>query len=333
VLARTSQPPFRQAAIDGWAVVAASVEGASKRKPVALPESSILIDRGAVLPAAFDAVMPLGGVLVRPTGPAALRGITPGDGVADAASRVREGDLLIRGGERINSAVALAATVCGITEVIVRRPVVDIIFNAPGIMRQQDHYLPMLISIIRSFSSEIGSIRFTAGDAGEFASAVLGSAADVVVTIGGTGTGPGDTTAEALRSVGEVVFHGVLQDPGGTTGFAVVGGKPVLLVPGNLTDILGVLIVLAPVFARRLFGKTGTPTLPEARLLSPIAPSKTHTQVVFGNLSKDGITVIGGASLRPAELTQINVAMVVSPGERYKRVGERIRFSAIPVSG
>jgi molybdopterin molybdotransferase len=60
--------------------------------------------------------------------------------------------------------------------------------------------------------------------------------ADLIVTTGGTGTGPGDMVRRILsRRDGAVTFHDVALYPGTTLGFGTVGGEevPIVCLPGN----------------------------------------------------------------------------------------------------
>jgi molybdopterin molybdotransferase len=60
--------------------------------------------------------------------------------------------------------------------------------------------------------------------------------ADLIVTTGGTGTGPGDMVRRILsRRDGAVTFHEVALYPGTTLGFGTVGGEevPIVCLPGN----------------------------------------------------------------------------------------------------
>jgi molybdenum cofactor synthesis domain-containing protein len=60
------------------------------------------------------------------------------------------------------------------------------------------------------------------------------SQADLVLVTGGSSKGTKDVTAEAIDAVGKpgVIVHGLKRKPGRVSGFAVVRGKPVALLPG-----------------------------------------------------------------------------------------------------
>ena len=71
-------------------------------------------------------------------------------------------------------------------------------------------------------------------DAGEIGEAVLGAAAtsDLVLVIAGSSRGRADHTASVLEHHGELVVHGVALRPAHPVALGVVGGTPVIGVPG-----------------------------------------------------------------------------------------------------
>jgi molybdopterin molybdotransferase len=60
------------------------------------------------------------------------------------------------------------------------------------------------------------------------------SQADLVLLTGGSSKGTKDVTSEAIDAVGKpgIIVHGLKRKPGRVSGFAVVRGKPVALLPG-----------------------------------------------------------------------------------------------------
>jgi molybdopterin molybdotransferase len=324
---RRSMPSSAILAIDGWPVASALLAQATRRKPVPLGRQSLLLDSGSALPEGCDAVLPPASVVMGRFGPAAFSPVTPGYGVIDAGGLYAEGETLLKQGSWITMTAAMAGAMCGVNEVMVRRPVVDIIFNAPGITRQDDRLLHVVTIAIRGSGCEIGTVQFTSGEPSEFAHAVQASSADVITTVGGTGAGPSDTTLSVLRDIGEVIFHGVRMQPGGTVALSMVNQRPVFSVPGSLADIIAVNLLLTPPFARRSFGRPERSlTTQEAKLLTPVAASPKQTRLLFATVSDSEITVLGGSELRPLQLAGANAAVVVQEGSRHRRMGEKVAY-------
>jgi molybdopterin biosynthesis enzyme len=78
--------------------------------------------------------------------------------------------------------------------------------------------------------------------------------ADMVIAIGGTGSGRNDESVRTLARVGKVQFHGIGITPGETTALGFVGPRPVLLLPGRIDAALaGWLTIGRRMLARRAF--------------------------------------------------------------------------------
>jgi molybdopterin biosynthesis enzyme len=54
----------------------------------------------------------------------------------------------------------------------------------------------------------------------------------MLVTIGGSGVGRNDATVTALARCGEVLAHGIALQPGRTAAIGMMGGVPVIALPG-----------------------------------------------------------------------------------------------------
>lgn len=73
--------------------------------------------------------------------------------------------------------------------------------------------------------------------------------ADIVVTIGGCSMGEKDFVPDAVNAIGNpgVLIHGVKVKPGKVTGFGMVKGKPVVMLPGLFASTMaGFYLILAP---------------------------------------------------------------------------------------
>ena len=75
---------------------------------------------------------------------------------------------------------------------------------------------------------------------------------DLVVFTGGSSAGERDLVVDVIRSLGEVLFHGIAVKPGKPTALGRVDGKPVLVMPGNPTSCLTNGYVLLRPMLRRM---------------------------------------------------------------------------------
>jgi molybdopterin molybdotransferase len=74
--------------------------------------------------------------------------------------------------------------------------------------------------------------------------------ADLVVFSGGSSVGERDLVVDAIRSRGEMIFHGIAVKPGKPTAFARVRGTPFFGMPGNPTSCLSNAYILLVPFLR-----------------------------------------------------------------------------------
>jgi len=77
---------------------------------------------------------------------------------------------------------------------------------------------------------------------------------DVVIGVGGTGSGRRDDAVQELARRGEVAVHGMAICPGETAALGFVDDRPVLLVPGRLDAALAVWLLIGGQLAARLAG-------------------------------------------------------------------------------
>jgi molybdenum cofactor synthesis domain-containing protein len=72
---------------------------------------------------------------------------------------------------------------------------------------------------------------------------------DIVITIGGSSAGVKDFVPDAVNALGKpgVVVQGVLLRPGAVSGFGLVNGKPVVMLPGHIGScVAGFFLFVAP---------------------------------------------------------------------------------------
>jgi molybdopterin molybdotransferase len=322
VVARRIMPPEPLAARNGYAVAAASTAGASDRRPRALPADTLAIETGMPLPHGVDAVLGKGSVIRRGKGLAATAAVAVGEGVAAAGSSARPGHLIAQQGSRVSFGIAMSASACGIADVMVRRPVVDIVFNAPS-LPHPGQTVGIICSAIRGSGCDIGTIAMVGGDARALRSALLGSSGDLITVVGGMGDGEADSTKAVLAEIGETVFMGVRMQPGGQVGFGLVEGKPVFCSPGRLPDMLAANIVLSWPFARRTFGRPEVvPRLQEVELLADVPAYADRAHLVFA-AEEDGkaLPLLDPATLM-MDIARANCTLFLPEGAAGYRKGQ-----------
>lgn len=254
-------PPLANSAMDGYAVIAADTEGASRKTPVELPVIGVIaagqlperplasgtvirIMTGAAVPENADAVVPFedtdelerqksGG----PTNEISIHTeARPGDNIRDAGEDIQGGTtvfgegLILRAGE-----IGVIASLGRATVRVVRRPVVAIISTGDELLQPGEEYQPGKIYNSNAYSvaamvtryGGVPKIMGIARDTVESLEAALEGAmdADLVVTSAGVSRGDYDVVKDVLSSKGEIALWSVRMRPAKPLAFGVLKRK------------------------------------------------------------------------------------------------------------
>jgi molybdopterin molybdotransferase len=208
--AREAVPPKRVATWDGWAVAAADTQGSGPYSPVPLPSDTSWVESGCPLPSGADAVLPDSAVLTGPL-PQIVDSIAPGEGVRQPGEDVNAGFVICRAGERLRATCLPVLHTCGLESVTVREPRMAIICCGDELVADpaRDGLGPFLAALLAREGSEALTRSLVPDNAEAIALAIrqAAEAADLVLLVGGTGTGRGDKAAEALAGAGRLVLH------------------------------------------------------------------------------------------------------------------------------
>jgi len=272
-MARVTLPPWDNSAMDGYAVRAADVVGASPGTPVRLrvvgesaaghaPTERVLagtavrVLTGAMLPDGADAVVPVEdtdarqGVADLPADVGIQRAVEPGAHVRRRASDLLEGDRLAQVGQRLTPAsmAVLAAGGLG-TLVVHRRPRVAILGTGDELVPPGEPLGPAQIpdsnsiamaALARAAGAEVLGLGVAKDRRDEVIERLQAgiAGADLVVASGGVSVGAHDEVKEAFDVVGRMDLWRVAIQPGKPLAFGratAPDGRAVLLfgLPGN----------------------------------------------------------------------------------------------------
>jgi molybdopterin molybdotransferase len=281
VLSAGALPAFDAAAVDGYAVRADDVAGATPDHPVRLsvvgdviasswrptrvsPGACFSVAAGAPLPAGADAVVPVGwtdaGMVAIEVGHVPNRGAF----VRRAGQDLAAGDVIAPAGAYVGSALVGLLAACGVDHVVVRpRPRVVVVSTgdelvATGRLGTPGQVVDANSHALAAAAEEAGAQAFRVGitpDDPDALRSLLDDQlirADLVVTTGGTGTGPGDMVRRTLGREG-VEFTDVSVYPTEVLGFGRVGPEatPVVCLPGDpASAVIGFEVLARPVIQR-----------------------------------------------------------------------------------
>lgn len=266
-------PPFDRSAVDGFALRAADTTTASEtasvrfllnaeiiacgHRPVVpvAPGTATTIATGGVIPRGADAV-----VMVEHTdlldedrpAIALYRSAAPGQFIAYAGSDIARGETLLRKGARIGSREIGIVAACGLDRLdVVRRPRVAVLSTGDELVPPGEPLRPAGVydsngAIIAAAVAEAGGEPVLFGafpdDEAALGAAVRAALADcdMVVLSGGTSKGAGDLSHRIVSTLGPpgILVHGVALKPGKPLCLAVIGDKPVIVLPGFPTSAI-----------------------------------------------------------------------------------------------
>lgn len=240
-------PPGDIAAVDGWALRANDLVGASSYSPLPLTELPAWVEAGDAMPVGCDCVLDADAVEASGLLAQVLAEGVPGQGVGRSGRDIAESSPAAAAGYRIGAAALLLAHVAGCEKLSVRRPRLRVV-NVPGATAT----MQMIAGLARAAGLDVSEHEAGARAAASIAAALDVSACDLLLTIGGSGVGRGDATVTALAQRGAEFVHGLALQPGRTAAAGQLGTVPVVALPGAPTPALAVWFALVHPLIERL---------------------------------------------------------------------------------
>ncbi|MEX0590214.1 MAG: molybdopterin biosynthesis protein [Xanthobacteraceae bacterium] len=274
IAAPIDTPPFDRSNVDGFAVSAADTTGASDSAPRRLllnaevltcgtaatltvaPGTATAIATGGVAPRGADAVVMIEwtDLIETDKGPAIelRRAVAPGQFVSYAGSDIARGETLLRRGALLGSREIGMLAAVGIDSIaVVRRPKVAVLstgdeLTEPGKSLKPgavyDSNGPIIAAAVTEAGGEAVAFGAFPDDEAKLDAAVRRAleSCDMVVLSGGTSKGAGDLSHRIVSKLGKpgILVHGVALKPGKPLCLAVIGRKPVVVLPGFPTSAI-----------------------------------------------------------------------------------------------
>ncbi|GAB77979.1 molybdopterin molybdochelatase [Austwickia chelonae] len=269
ITALTGLPGFDNSAMDGYALRAADVEGASPQTPVTLdvvgdipagdtrqlvlpPGRAYRIMTGAPVPEGADTIVPVEDTDAGAETVAVHASPPSGRHIRREAEDVAPGEVVVRSGTRLGSRQIAVIAAVGYGEVVAVPPPRVVVISTgdelvdagqmPGRGQIVDSNSPMLVAAVRELGALPYRVSGVPDDIDTFLHTLQSQLvrADAIITTGGVSMGAFDVVKEALNSLGTVDFHKVAMQPGKPQGFGVIGPDrtPVFTLPGNPVSAL-----------------------------------------------------------------------------------------------
>ncbi len=366
IVASRPLPPFDNSAMDGYALIAADIAGASTGAPVALRVSGevaagdtgayavthgscLRITTGAKLPAGADAVVPVedtDGGIARVVIRAAAE---PGHAVRFSGGDAREGDVLLPRGTRLGPMQIGVLAASGHARAgVYPRPRVVVLSTGDELSEPGHALAPGKIWDSNSFmlaaaAREAGCVAFRHGpipdDPLEIMPAIDDQLlrADLLVTSGGVSMGgEHDVVKHTLERLGTIRFRKVAMQPGMPQGFGTIGeeGIPIFTLPGNPVSayVSFQIFVLAALGALQGQRDWRLPSV-HATVTGPLHSPQGRRSYLRGVLNRADNTIVplsGQGSHQVAALGRANALIVVPEWVTDMTEGDEAEVLCLP---
>ena len=273
-----TQPPFDASAMDGYAVRAEDVAvlpatlrligealaGRGFAGEVGQGEA-VRIFTGAPVPKGADTIVIQENTEIAPS-IVTVKEASPGRYNRPRGQDFTEGEVLLRAGMRLGPRELMLAAAMNHAELPVRRkPKVAILATGdevvpPGTELERDQIVSSVPAGLAALIEAQGGEPMSLGIAKDTPESLItlartGSAADILVTVGGASVGERDLVSAALRSEGmELDFWTIAMRPGKPLLYGRLGSQRVLGLPGNPVSALVCGLVFLVPMLRRLLG-------------------------------------------------------------------------------
>ncbi|MBE6007594.1 MAG: molybdopterin biosynthesis protein [Lachnospiraceae bacterium] len=255
VYASICAPHYPASAMDGIAVSASSTFGAGETTPVILDKSSfIVVDTGDPIPENMDAVIMIEDIVWLEDGSAKIFApASPWQHIRQIGEDICAGEMILASNMKISPSAVGAMLAGGVMEVdVIKMPVVGIIPTGDEIVPPTPDPAP---GDIIEFNSSIFSSMLRQWDAQPYTFPIIPDKfdeikaaveealekCDIVILNAGSSAGREDFSTEVIKSVGNVLYHGIAIKPGKPAILGYKNGKPILGVPGY--PVSGILVI------------------------------------------------------------------------------------------
>src|SRR3989454_821297 len=361
-------PDMQRSHMDGYAVTASSLTGASPQSPKILPLAGDLdfahhrrrkLSRGQTMRIVTGGELPVGADAVVPVEDAKRAGgkihfpkeVQKGEFCFPIGVDVKKGAIVVRAGAAVRAQDIGMLALLGIRELrVFAKPRVAIIatgnelvdsFDITHPQKVRESHSPIFENLIRELGGVTSSKEIVRDDLDLMRDAVGRALAnsDIVLTLGGTSLGEADLVEQTLCRVSRKsrIIHGIKIDRGRVAGVAAVRGKPIVMLPGPVQGAMNAFLLLALPLILRMTSGADSSAFVRARLSTGWkARNKFQgfTKVLYVRLERKGEGLLARPIVGDTEsisvLTDSNGFVVVPERIRELRQGEEVSVRLLP---
>src|SRR3954454_3739312 len=259
IFAPLALPPFTNSAVDGYAVRSADLSGSGgKTLPVSgriqaggeaqaaiKPGHAMRIFTGAPMPEGADTGFMQEDVRIDEGRVVLPAGLKAGANVRSAGEDIPARSRALPAGRRLRPQDVALAAALGLTHINVRRRIRVAVFStgnevvSPGKPRGPaqlyDSNRFMLMAMLARLGCEVSDLGILRDDRASLSRGLrtAADAHDLILTSGGVSTGEEDHVKAAIENAGTLVLWRMAIKPGRPVAMGIVGGTPLIGLPGN----------------------------------------------------------------------------------------------------
>lgn len=350
-----NMPPFRQSAMDGYALLLQNdvtytiideVKAGDNHNPVLKPGEAVRIFTGAAVPNSANAVIMQESVIVENNRLILQKPVAFGENIRPLGEQVKKGGVALRKGTKISPAAVGYLTSLGITEVVVfKRPSIAIVVTGSELV-EAGHALTygkiyesnsgMLLSALNSIGHTDVIIHKVSDDYAQTYSVLEKVIAqhDVILITGGISVGDYDVVGKVLQGLSvEQLFYKIKQKPGKPFFFGKKNKTIVFGLPGNPAAVLSCFYIYIYPALQKISGDIGF-KLPRITVKSGSNFIKKGDNAQFLKaILKDGeATILKGQSSAMLQTFALANAMVYMPEEQKEiSMGDLVEVIRLPI--
>lgn len=255
VYAHICAPHYTASAMDGVAVCARDTFGATETTPVTLhPEQFTVLDTGDPVPEGRDAVIMVEDLVKNEDGSITIHAAAaPWQHIRQIGEDVCAGEMILPGHMTVTPAAIGAMIAGGVLELrVIRRPVVGIIPTGDEIIPPCTDPRPgdilefngsIFSAMVRQWGAEPVVYPIVPDDFDRIKAMVekASDQCDMVILNAGSSAGREDFSAQVIRQLGQVLYHGIAIKPGKPAILGYRGKTAILGVPGY--PVSGIIVI------------------------------------------------------------------------------------------
>ncbi len=354
VLSPIDMPPFRQSAMDGYALcltkgdqyhVIDEVKAGDGTNSLLRPGEAVRIYTGAPVPDTADAIAVQEKVIAQEKTITLTVPVTSGANVRPLGEQVKAGGVALQKGTKLSPAAIGYLASLGITEVAVfEKPSIAIIATGNELIdatqpltrgKIYESNATMLASALQSVGYKnvaIWKLRDNYEDTKELLNTAI-SEKDMVILTGGISVGDYDFVGKALNELNiEPVFYKIRQKPGKPLFFGKKDSTSVFALPGNPAAALSCFYVYVWPYLEKQSGYEGF-SLPRIKTTSLSNFQKKGDRSAFlkALLTHEGVTILDGQSSAMLNtFSKANALVYLTDKQQEIKYGEAVNVICLP---